>query len=341
MTSLTDDPEWLRVWTDKEGHILAGIKTDGSFYTPEFEEIKKRIEALENTSGDIIDDPEGRLELTLDKNENIVSERQADGTKVEPKLLTENLSVTEAIRFSDKAMQALHHDLINSGFSSGTGDWSDQSLIKMPIPRICAKVNLICSKLPTSKTDDIQAILELWDMDGNYFRIPIILNAQGSSSMFYYIKNLGIDLVNQKLKFGDWVVQDSFHIKKYYIDAFRGQSNVCYNLAEQMYRTRPYGQMRPWDYLNDNTSVLNSGGTLDRDFPTGALSHPDGFPIAIYWNGNFFGLYSWNLKNTGIIITWTVPIRIIYSSMAHWVERNYGGAVPSIGMPLRSVTRKG
>ena len=36
-------------------------------------------------------------------------------------------------------------------------------------------------------------------------------------------------------------IGDSFHIKKYYIDDFRGQCVVGYWLTEQVYKTYPYG----------------------------------------------------------------------------------------------------
>lgn len=59
----------------------------------------------------------------------------------------------------------------------------------------------------------------------------MILNSQGSSSMNYIDKktgergNIAIDISDgSEIKFGDFPTQDSFHLKKYYIDIFVGSA---------------------------------------------------------------------------------------------------------------------
>ena len=77
---------------------------------------------------------------------------------------------------------------------------------------------------------------------------------------------------------------------------FRGQCIVGYWLTEQVYQTRPYGEKRPWDYLNTDATSENGIGKFKKDFATGALAHPDGFPIHVFFNGKDAGIYALNLK---------------------------------------------
>lgn len=177
------------------------------------------------------------------------------------------------------------------------------STLRLPIPRVCAKVNITSSTgLATTKTDNKRCELEYWDKDGNYFKKWIVLNAQGSSSMSYTEKNQSIDLFNDaectdsfKVQFGDWVEQDSFHLKCYYIDVFRGISNVCYNLVEQGIKQIGCRNSR-LAYPNTATTAFGGIGVFKSDFGTGAKCHPDGFPFELYVNGEYYGLFAWNLK---------------------------------------------
>ena len=77
---------------------------------------------------------------------------------------------------------------------------------------------------------------------------------------------------------------------------FRGQCIVGYWLTEQMYQTRPYGERRPWDYLNSFNNVDGANGSFSKDYDTGALAHPDGFPVKVFFNGKNAGIYAFNLK---------------------------------------------
>lgn len=182
-------------------------------------------------------------------------------------------------------------------------DHSNEFSFSLPIPRKCAKVNIISDTgLATTKTDDKKCILEYYDDGGNYFRKYIVLNAQGTSSMSYVEKNQSIDIFNDvdceescDIIFGNWVAQDSFHLKCYYIDVFRGISNVAYNFAEECIK---YFGIRTNRLIfdRDSTSETNGTGDFATDFGDGALCHPDGFPFEMYVNGEYYGLFAWNLK---------------------------------------------
>lgn len=290
--------EYSYVITDDENRILLAIDCSGVIHIP-----NKYI-------SEIIKDNEDRIQLLLDEEDRIINERDKDGLLYEhvgintpliksKHIDTNILEVNEKIDFKKGSLDELKKDLILSGFKSGNSDWSLDEYIELPMPRVAAKVNFISSRpMPTTKTQDVPAELEYFDKEGNYFKKPIIWNCQGNSSMGYQKKNFKFDIEDgSSIKIGNWVSQDSFHLKAYYIDFFRGQNNVCYNLCEQFYQTRDIKDRRPWSYItNKYVDEFSDSGILRDNFETGALAHPDGFPIMVYHNGEFYGLYTWNLK---------------------------------------------
>ena len=289
-----DNPEYLAAETDAEGKVLSSTNADGSHY------IHNAKSETIPTEFSHIEDPEGRTEITTDAEGKILGFRDSKGTRHE-----HNISAKH-IELSSEAANEVNNAFKSAGIKmENPSDFSKDSHIELPIPRIAAQVRIYAPKLPTTKQDNIEAEIEYNDKDGNYFRKPVILNAQGSSSMAYYVKNMAIDISDgSEIKFGDFPTQDSFHLKKYYIDAFRGQCIVGYWLMEQVYKSRPLGQQYPYEYSYLNESTTDGLGDVKKDFFTGAKCHPDGFPIIITWiNSNtgeetWMGVYTWNLKYT-------------------------------------------
>lgn len=291
--SAIDNDEYLSVETDADGKVLGYTAPDGSHYL-----YKVKSETIP-TEFSHIEDPEGRTEITTDADDKILGYRDSEGTRHEHKISVSHINL------SDEAAKEVNESFKSAGIKmDNPSDFSKDSHIELPIPRIAAQVRLYAPKLPTTKQDDIEAEIEYNDKDGNYFRKPVILNAQGSSSMGYYVKNMAIDINDgSEIKFGDFPTQDSFHLKKYYIDAFRGQCIVGYWLMEQVYKSRPIGQQYPYEYTIANESVSEGLGSPKKDFFTGAKCHPDGFPINITWISNDgtetdMGIYAWNLKKS-------------------------------------------
>lgn len=292
--SLQDNEEYLAVEKDAEGKILSSTNPDGShyLYNVKSETIPEEFSHIE--------DPEGRTEITTDAENKILGYRDSEGTRHEHKISANHINL------SDEAAKEVNDAFKSAGIKmENPSDFSKDSHIELPIPRIAAQVRIYAPKLPTTKLDDIKAEIEYNDKDGNYFKKPVILNAQGSSSMAYYVKNMAIDIADgSEIKFGDLPAQDSFHLKKYYIDAFRGQCIVGYWLMEQVYKSRPFGQQYPYEYNYSNNSVTDGFGDVKKDFFTGAKCHPDGFPIIITWVNSetnketLMGVYAWNLKKS-------------------------------------------
>lgn len=292
--SIIENDEYLSVETDVEGKVIGYTAPDGSHYL-----YKVKSETIP-TEFSHIEDPEGRTEITTDAEDKILGYRDSEGTRHEHKISTNHINL------SDEAAKEVNEAFKSAGIKmDNPSDFSKDSHIELPIPRIAAQVRLYAPKLPTTKQDNIEAEIEYNDKDGNYFRKPVILNAQGSSSMNYYVKNMAIDINDgSEIKFGDFPTQDSFHLKKYYIDAFRGQCIVGYWLMEQIYKSRPVGQQYPYEYSYSNNSVTDGLGDTKKDFFNGAKCHPDGFPIIITWVNSetneetWMGIYTWNLKKS-------------------------------------------
>ena len=187
-------------------------------------------------------------------------------------------------------------------------DWSKAESLAIREPH-CAIVNFTgLTSMPTSKTADIPAFMEFWDRQGNYFRKPIVCSAQGSSSLSYVKKNVKFDLLNDdgsefNLKIGNWVVQDGFHLKAYYTDFFRGVAVTSYKFWDEVMRYNGLDKDRPYKRaMIDASEIQHSGTSLNNpddmtlQLDTGALCHPDGFPCIVYLNGEFYGIFSWQIK---------------------------------------------
>lgn len=305
--STIENDEYLSIETDAVGKVIGYTASDGShyLYNVKSETIPTEFEHIE--------DPEGRTEITTDAAEKVLGYRDFEGTRHEKKMSVEDLKI------SKKAVNSIKRDFATAGIKLNPSDWSDEKYIHIPIPE-CAYINLLTSRMPTAKsalgisgvTCNIPCDVEFNDMQGNYFRKPILLSAQGDSTMAFNKKNLALDFFAStedrdndgdtfSMKFGDWVAQDSFHLKAYYQDAHRGVSAVSYMICEEMAKSRNTDNDRPYKYLFANKYEDLALGTtpvtkLSENFGKGAKCFPQGFPVIVYQNGVFYGVYSWQLK---------------------------------------------
>ena len=305
--SLQDNSEYLAVEKDEEGKILSSTNLDGSHYihNAKSETIPEEFEHIE--------DHEGRTEITSDADGKVMSYRDSYGKKHEHDMEVTNLDVSN-LNLQGNSVNNIQDALKANGFDVKTPiDWSESSFIQIPEPRF-AIINITnIDSMPTTKTQNKKAFLEFWDMHGNYFKKHAILNAQGSSSMSFVKKNVAIDFCDDewvgddtpKIRIGNWVPQDSFHMKAYYTDFFRGVGAVSYKLYDQIVRTRGYMYDRPWkkaliDMSKIGVTTKSLGNPYVGDYSlltdTGARCFPDGFPVAVYFKGEFYGIFSFQLK---------------------------------------------
>ena len=291
-------------------------------------EINESVQELSaNTSQfSVIDNPE-YIEVKLDSDGKVIEGTRADGT-IEHNSNHEFKQITLGDGTDITGITDLEKALKADGFNpGGTCDWTDyrsndgNNPLCIPEPR-CAKINIHSdfdltqlSKFgkPGAQAGvnyDIPTQVEFWDMQGNYFKKWALISGQGSSSLSLPKKSIAFDFFDSEvggnafaIKFGDWIPQDSFHCKAFYTDFFKGVSICGYKLADQMYRTRSVYEDRPWKKAllakyNYQNGVYNNTefSDLDLQYDTGARCVPDGFPVIIYQNGKFYGIFAMALK---------------------------------------------
>lgn len=303
---LQDNVEYLAVETDADGKVLFSTNPDGSHYirNAKSETIPEEFKHIE--------DPEGRTEITTDAENKVMSYRDSSGKKHEHDMEVTNLDVSN-LNLQGNSVNNIQEALKANGFNAKTPiDWSENSKIQIPEPRL-AFVNITnIESMPTSKGQDMHAIFEFWDMQGNYFKKKVILNAQGNSSLGMPKKNFSCDFCNDdwkgddtfKIKFGNWVSQDSFHFKAFYADFFKGVSMVGYKLFNEIELTRSFNTNRIWkrallpsaDTIGFGTKGMESITDVNILIDNGARCYPDGFPCIVHLNGSFYGVFSWALK---------------------------------------------
>lgn len=310
--SMQENPEYLAVEKDADGRILSATYNDGSHYVHDLKsetfdtKVNKEVgKTLINedvaNSKKSFEDQEERMELITDSDDKILGYREKDGTKVEKKMRVVSLHVEDGNDFIKY--------LKGKGYNINACDVSEGNYIRIPNQPRKAIINISgVTSMPTSKTQNLQAWMEVWTLEGIYFKKRVILNAQGSSSLYLAKKNFAVDICNDewigddtcKVKIGNWVSQDSFHFKAYYTDAFRGAGVVCYKLFDEISKSRGLHNDRAYKrYYKDSTSAsygINQNAEIAYDFGDEARTFPDGFPCVVYFKGEFLGVFSWQLK---------------------------------------------
>ena len=97
---------------------------------------------------------------------------------------------------------------------------------------------------------------------------------QGSSSLTYPKKNYTINSITPAITFLNWGSRSKFVLKANYIDATHARNVCCAKLWGQIVKSRTT--------QNPNLYNLPNGGAVD------------GFPIMLFLNGNYNGLYTLN-----------------------------------------------
>lgn len=319
--STIENDEYLSVETDAEGKVIGYTAPDGSHYL-----YKVKSETIP-TEFEHIEDPEGRTEITTDADDRVLAYRDSEGKKHEHSMETKNLEVSN-LNLQGNSVNNIQDALKANGFEVKSRiDWSEYISkngdypLNLPTPR-CARLNIISnsdltqlSKLGLSgaiegKNYNIPAVIEFWDMQGNYFKKNAYLSGQGSSSMKYIKKNIAIDLFDSEIggesfsvKFGEWVPQDSFHLKAYYTDPFRGMCVIGYSIYNDIVKTRGLEKDYVWkrallntDAITPTNPIVDGKKEVLLYTESGARCFPDGFPCMVFQNGEFWGLYSFQLK---------------------------------------------
>jgi len=131
-----------------------------------------------------------------------------------------------------------------------------------------------------SKEDKVTIAVE-YESEDKSFESDATLKWQGASSLAYEKKNYNITFLktgttskNKVTLVEEWGNQSKYTLKANWIDFSHSRNIVSANLYNQVTKTRD---------LEDEISKLSNGGAID------------GFPIVIYHDGNFEGLYTLNI----------------------------------------------
>lgn len=295
--SLQDNKEYLAVEQDAEGKILSATNPDGSHYirNAKSETIPEEFSHIE--------DPEGRTEITADAEDRVLAYRDSEGKKHEHSMETKNLEVSN-LNLQGNSVNNIQDALKANGFDVKTPiDWSDKSFVQIPEP-LCAYANIV-GDFPTTKGKITKGIIQFNDMQGNYFEKYIEMDIHGRTSAAFKKKNYTFDFFNDKeysdsakLRFGDWVSMDSFYFQGWYSDAFRGIDIIGYQLYQEIIKTRGFLKDKPYKKViyKDAVSSATENTNTEQNLSKNALCTPLGFPVVLYHEGKFFGVYTVMLK---------------------------------------------
>ncbi len=296
--SLQENPEYLAVEKDVDGRVLSATNPDGSHYM-----YKVKSETIPEEFVHI-EDPDGRTEITTDAEGKVMSYRDSEGKKHEHSMDVTNLDVSN-LNLEGNSVNNIQEALKANGFDmKHPMDWSTKNELQIPEP-YCAFVN-ITGSFPTSKGSTTKGEIQFYDMQGNYFKKFIEMDIHGRTSSMYKKKNYTFDFYNDAdysdaftIKFGDWVSMDSFYFQGWYSDAFRGIDIIEYKLYQQMISTRGFLKDKPYKYSiwqNVTSKGNEDSKKLDNNLEKNALCTPMGFPVIMYLNGEFWGIYTIMLK---------------------------------------------
>ena len=182
--------------------------------------------------------------------------------------------------YSSNKIESIKEDLNSQieaigGGTTGTSKYEPEEL---DIPKV-----FFNGGKPTTK-DEVYATIE-YVSASEHFKGHVAIKCQGNTSMAYPKKNYTIKMYKDearttKLKkdFKGWGEQNKFCLKANYIDHSHARNIVSAKLWNEVVASRSNYQELP-ELLR--TSPMN-----------GAI---DGFPIKVYYNNTYEGIYTWNI----------------------------------------------
>ena len=136
----------------------------------------------------------------------------------------------------------------------------------------------------TNAKNEVKMSVSYVHPDGDSFESYATIKVQGSSSTAYDKKNYTIKLykdeeLDEKFKFDfGWGKESKYVMKANWVDFSQARNVVSCRLWGDIIKTRP-----ETDIQKQLASLKTNGGAID------------GFPIAVYMNGEFYGLYTMNV----------------------------------------------
>ncbi|MCU4365650.1 CotH kinase family protein [Acinetobacter variabilis] len=281
---------------DPQGNILAQVEPDGTWVLPairtttlDSNEITGGNSALANLT--LKDNFEGELYEIADPQGNILAQVEPDGTWVLPAIRTTTLDSNEITGGN-----------LNLGESTEAGI-TKENLIRIPEQNYL-RLDLSFVSLPTdtsearlSKTGT--CIISDSSKSIVYARTNAEMSVQGHGSAGDKKKNYTIDFYNingddLELKFGDIIASSSYHLKGFYRDPTHMRDQGGYRCWKKLVQKLDY----PYSKINNIVYSASPSRPTDAEFTADAKYYPHGFPVEVYLNSEFYGLYTLRLKKT-------------------------------------------
>ncbi|HFF2859819.1 TPA: CotH kinase family protein [Acinetobacter baumannii] len=132
-----------------------------------------------------------------------------------------------------------------------------------------------------------------------YLKCNVEMFVQGASSANDFKKGYTFDLYNSNgeelgVKFGDMISSSSFHLKAFYRDPTHTRDQAGYRFWKSLVETLDY----PYCKINNSIYAQSTTRSDKAEFTFDAKYYPHGFPVEIYLNDTFHGLYTLRLKKT-------------------------------------------
>ncbi|WP_392471321.1 hypothetical protein ACF3OC_08040 [Sphingobacterium cellulitidis] len=125
------------------------------------------------------------------------------------------------------------------------------------------------------------------------------MSIQGHFTANYLKKGFTFDLLNSedkklKVKIGDLISTDSFHLKSYATDRTQSKDVCTGRVWRAMLATFEY----PLNKVNNKVIALNPSPRKNEAWISDAKYHTDGIVVGLFNRGSFYGLYTLRLKKT-------------------------------------------
>ncbi len=188
-------------------------------------------------------------------------------------------------KFKATTLEDILLEIYHKIYKQVTNPWSD--IIGTDIP----EVQFTCdtSLWSTMTKETAIDVAMSYESDSVYWNGVANIKWQGSSSLSYDKKNFTIKLyeddtkaVKQKVNMNGWGNQNKFCLKANYIDHTHARNIISARIWSEIVRSRS-------DYDSLPTELKNSPNNC-------AI---DGFPIKVTVNGEYQGLYTWNIPKDG------------------------------------------
>ena len=236
-----------------------------------------------------LDNIEGELYEIVDLQGNILAQVEPDGTWVLPAIRTTTLDSTGITGDNLNLRESTEADITKEKLIR----IPEQNYLRLDLSFVSLPTDLSTARLSKTGTciisDSSKSIV--------YARTNAEMSVQGHGSAGDKKKNYTIDFYNidgdeLELKFGDSIASDSYHLKGFYRDPTHMRDQGGHRCWKELVQKLDY----PYSKINNIVYSASPSRPTNAEFTADAKYYPHGFPVEVYLNSEFYGLYTLRLK---------------------------------------------